>query len=161
MDKLKKLDYENSIGLIARNASKSIEKALDAEISSEYGISGGQWRVIGALAVKTGLTQKEIADMVSLDSSTLVPIIDKLEQGGFVIRKQDLEDRRNNRIFLTEKSESVIDSIVDAILNLRKFVYKGVSEGDMVISKKVLRKITENAESFSLTFEKPQLGSKT
>lgn len=147
-DKLKKLDYENSLGMIARNASKLLEKAFDLELLRDYGMSGGQWRTIAALAYRDGLSQREVADLISLDSSTLVPIIDKLEQNGFVKRQPDPKDRRNKRIFLTEKSQSIIDSIVDAALNLRKAVYKDISARDMDIAKTVLRKVNENAESF-------------
>jgi MarR family transcriptional regulator for hemolysin len=147
-DKLKKLDYENSIGLIARNAFRSLEKALDVELLRKYGISGGQWRVIGALAVSNGITQKEVADLIYLDTSTLVPILDKLEKLELVQRKLDPKDRRNKRIFLTEKSESIIDSIVDAVLNMRRSVYKNIPVQDMDTAKQVLRKIMENVEIF-------------
>ena len=147
-DKLKKLDYENSLGLVIRNASKTLEKALDVELLRNYGLSGGQWRVIGAIAVKSGISQKEVAELISLDSSTLVPIIDRLEHNGLVRRETNPNDRRNNRIFLTEKSESILDSIVTAVLNLRKSVYKDISAGDIEITKSVLKKIIANSELF-------------
>ncbi|MGI0073603.1 MAG: MarR family winged helix-turn-helix transcriptional regulator [Nitrosotalea sp.] len=153
-DKLRILDYKNSVAFISRNASKVLEKALDAELLLGYNLSGAQWKVIASLAISNGLSQKELADFLSLDSSTLVPVIDKMEQNGFVTRKPDPNDRRNNRIFITKKSESVIDSIVDAILKLRKAVYKDISTRDIEITKKVLQKMTENAESF--ISEKPK-----
>jgi len=147
-DKLKKLDYENSLGLVVRNASKTLEKALDVELLRNYGLSGGQWRVIGAIAVKSGISQKEVAEIISLDTSTLVPIIDRLEHNGLVRRETNPNDRRNNSIFLTEKSESILDSIVNAVLNLRKSVYKDISVRDIEITKTVLKKLIANAESF-------------
>lgn len=155
-DKLKKLDYKNSVAFISRNTSKVLEKALDAELLWTHGLSGAQWKVIATLAISDGLSQKKLADFLSLDASSLVPVIDKLEKSGFVIRKQDPKDRRNNRMFLTKKSESIIDSIVDAILNLRKFVYKNISTRDMEIAKTVLGKITKNAELFFSKYAKPQ-----
>ena len=147
-DKLKQLDYKNSVGFLSRQASKILEKALDIELLRTYGLSSAQWKVIGALATSNGLSQKELADLLSLDASSLVPVIDKLEQNQFVRRKPDPIDRRNNRIFITKKSESIINSIVDAILRLRKSIYKNISARDVEITKKVLRKMTENAESF-------------
>jgi MarR family transcriptional regulator for hemolysin len=147
-DKLRKLDYKNSVAFISRNASRILEKALDAELLRNYNLSGAHWRLIAALAVSDGLNQKELADFLSLDSSTLVPVIDRLEQNGFVRRKPDPSDRRNNSIFLTKKSEFVIESIVDAILKLRKAVYKDIPTRDIDITKKVLQKMIENAESF-------------
>jgi MarR family transcriptional regulator for hemolysin len=125
-----------------------MEKALDIEFLRSHDIPGAKWKVIAVLAVNNGLNQKEVADFLSLDSSTLVPVIDKLEQGGFVTRKPDPKDRRNNRIFITKKSESAIDEIVDTILKIRKIFYKDISVQHIEIAKKVLQKMTENAESF-------------
>jgi MarR family transcriptional regulator, transcriptional regulator for hemolysin len=153
-DKLKKLDYKNSVAFISRNTSKVLEKALDTELLWTHGLSGAQWKVIAVLAISDGLSQKELADYLSLDASTLVPVIDKMEQNQFVTRKPDPKDRRNNKIFITKKSESIIDSIVDAILKLRKAVYKDILVRDIEITKKVLQKITKNAESF--VSEKPR-----
>ena len=147
-DKLKKLDYKNSVAFISRNTAKTLEKALDAELLSTYGLSSSQWKIIAALAIHSGLNQKELADFLSLDASSLVPVIDKMEQNQFLIRKPNPKDRRHNRIFITKKSESAINSIVDAILKLRRIIYKDISEREIEIAKKVLQKLTENAESF-------------
>ena len=157
-DKLKKLDYKNSVAFISRNATKMLEKALDAELLSTYGLLGSQWKIIAALAIHSGLSQKELADFLSLDASSLVPVIDKMEQNQFLIRKPDPKDRRHNRVFITKKSESVINSIVDAILKLRKIIYKDISDREIEIAKKVLQKLTENAESFILEKSKRSNG---
>ena len=126
-----------------------MEKALDAELLVAHGLSSAQWKVIGALAFRNGLSQKELADFLELDSSSLVPVIDRLEKNQFVTRKPDPTDRRHNRIFITKKSESSIDSIVSAILKLRKSAYKDISSRDMEITKKVLKKVIENIEIFT------------
>ncbi len=147
-DKLKRLDYKNSVAFISRNASKVLEKALDTELLRTHDLSSTRWKVIAALAVRNGLSQKEIADFLSLDASSLVPVIDNLEQNQFVKRKPDPKDRLNNRVFITKKAESVIDLIVDAILKLRKAIYKNISEEDIEVTRKVLKKMTENAEFF-------------
>lgn len=147
-NKLRQLDYKNSVGFLSRSASKLLEKALDAELLRAYGLSSAQWKVIGALAFRNGLSQKELADFLELDSSSLVPVIDRLEENQFVTRKPDPKDRRNNRIFITKKSESSINSIVSAIFKLRKAAYKDISLRDIEITKKVLRKVVENTETF-------------
>ena len=126
-----------------------MEKALDAELLVAHGLSSAQWKVIGALAFRNGLSQKELADFLELDSSSLVPVIDRLEKNQFVTRKPDPKDRRHNRIFITKKSESSIDAIVSAILKLRKSAYKDISSRDMEITKKVLKKVIENIEIFT------------
>ena len=55
-----------------------------------------------------GVTQKELAERVGLDGSSLVRLLDILEGKGWVERRADPADRRSKRIFLTE--EGKVDS---------------------------------------------------
>lgn len=149
MDLRKKLDHENSIGLIVKTAEKSFERILDAELRERCGLTSGQWKVIIVLSFQEGISQKEIADLTFVEGSTLVPILDKMEKQGFVSRKSDPNDRRNNKIFLTAKSKSAISEIVNCILDVRKIITDGISEKDLDVSRKVLRQMTKNANEFA------------
>ena len=116
---MRKIDLENAIGLIIKIASKSIEKTLDAELRKRCGLSSGQWKVVGALALRDGLSQRDLAEMVFVEGPTLVPILDRMEKEGLVQRRVDQKDRRNNLVFLTKKSEVLIDSIIDCVLDVK------------------------------------------
>lgn len=99
-------DFENSIGFIVKRAAKVFVKALDSELREKVGITFGQWKVIVMLVDQDGLTQKEIADKLGLEGPTLIPIVDKMEKERLVVRKVDAGDRRNNRIYRTEKADA-------------------------------------------------------
>jgi len=145
---MKKIDFENSLGLAIKNTSKSLERALDVELRGKYGLSGGQWKVILVLSAQNGLSQKDLAERIFVDSTTLVPIIDGMEKKGLVLRKTDPKDRRNNNVFLTAKSESFVDSIIEIVLRMRKIFFKNISESDLEFAKNTLKKITANADSY-------------
>jgi len=142
-----KIDLEKSVGLWAKLSTKYWEKVADIELRKQFGLTGSQWKIFAALAIRNGISQKEIADLIFVEAPTLVPIIDRMEKDGFVVRKPDPKDRRNNRIFLTKKSESLADSIIASALDIRKIVLKNISEKDLETTRKTLKKITENAES--------------
>ncbi len=144
---MRKLDLKDSIGMLVFLASKSMERAAEYEMKSKLGLTSSQWKVILALNLFNGISQKELADKIYIDGSTLVPIIDKMERGRLVERKPDHDDRRNNRIFLTKQSESTVDSIIEIILQLRKELYKGISQGEQEIIRNVLKKIIDNADN--------------
>lgn len=149
MTSVGKLDIENSPGALIFLASKSQERLAEVEIKKQLGLTPAHWKIILALSMTDGLTQKEIADRIYVDSSTLVPIIDKMEENGLVERKSDSKDRRINRIFLTKKSESTVDSIVTIIIKLRKMIYRGISESDLELVKTTLRTVIKNSENAS------------
>jgi len=107
--------------------------------------------VIGILAlVKDGMTQKEIANRIGIEAPTIVPIIDKLEEQGIVLRTPDPNDRRNNLIFLTDKSEEKWELIIECALELEKVSHQGLSVQEIEIAKKILRRIAKNITEFYL-----------
>ena len=146
---MRKLDLSESIGALIALAAKSQERLAEIEMKKQLGLTPAQWKVILVLNMADGLSQKEIAEKINIDASTLVPVIDKMEQGGLVERKADSKDRRNNRIFLTKKSESTVDSIIMIILQLRKIIYNGVSETEISATRNILKTLIKNSDDAS------------
>lgn len=142
-------DFENSMGFVVNMTAKAFQKSFDIELRKTAGVSLSQWRVVGALVMQPGLTQKEIADKVGIEGATLVPIIDKMEKEGLLKRKPDSSDRRVNRIYLTQKADSLWESMVECALKIRKSSTKNISENDIQTTLETLRKISQNLASFS------------
>jgi MarR family transcriptional regulator for hemolysin len=139
-----KYDFENSMGFIVNNTAKSFQRSFDFELRKNVGVTLSQWRVVSALVLQPGLTQKEIADKVGIEGPTLVPIIDKMEKEGLLKRKPDSSDRRVNRIYLTSKSDSLWESMTECALKIRKSSTKNILESDIQITLETLRKISHN-----------------
>ncbi|HKC79244.1 MAG TPA: MarR family transcriptional regulator [Nitrosopumilaceae archaeon] len=144
---MRKLDVSGSLGMQVFLTSKSLERLAEAEMKNRLSLTGSMWKVILALNLRDGLSQKELAEKIYVDGSTLVPIIDRMERSRLLERRPDPKDRRNNRIFLTKKSESIVDSIVEIILAVRKAIYKGLSNEEIESSRIILKKIMHNADS--------------
>ena len=146
-----KYDFENSVGFIVNNTAKSFQRSLDIELRRNAGVTLSQWRVVGALVLQPGLTQKEIADKMGIEGATLVPVIDKMEKDGLLKRKPDLTDRRPKRIYLTSKADSLWESMTECALKIRRSSTKNISDDDIKITLDTLRKISKNlATSFEL-----------
>ncbi|MHB8546873.1 MAG: MarR family winged helix-turn-helix transcriptional regulator [Nitrosotalea sp.] len=144
---MRKLDLSDSVGTLIALAAKSQERLAEIVMKKQLGLTPTQWKVILVLNIVDGPTQKEIAEKINVDGSTLVPVIDKMVKNGLVKRMADSKDRRNNRIFLTKKAESTVDSIIVIILHLRKMIYRGMSEGDINITRNILKSLITNSDS--------------
>lgn len=144
-----KLDLQSSIGLAIKSTEKTLERVLDLELKSRCGLMGGQWKVILVLALSDGLTQKKLADLIFVESPTLVPILDKMEKQGLVQRRSDPKDRRANRVFLTMKSKKLADPITECILDFRKSITRGIPQNQIDAAHLVLQAITRNAENMA------------
>lgn len=122
-----------------------MQKAFDLELRNKTGINLVQSKVIFALNMQPGPTQRELADKIGVESPTLVPIIDKMEQDGYVKRKPDSKDRRIKRIYATTaKTDSMWDSMMECATQIRKASTKDLSEHEIKSALEVVKKITEN-----------------
>ena len=137
-------DYRNSIGFIINKTAKVFVKALDSELRGKVGVSFSQWKVLVILSVQDGITQKEIANKLELEAATIIPIIDKMEKEGLIIRQADKSDRRNNRIYRTDKSNAIWEQMIECATKIRENSVKDVSENHLTIMLNCLEKICNN-----------------
>ena len=56
----------------------------------------------------TPFTLRELSDRMLVTPSTLVPVIDKLESEGLLVRGKDPDDRRRTPLELTERAREAV-----------------------------------------------------
>ena len=141
---IQRYDFQNSIGFLINRTTKGYIKALDSQLREKVGVTIGQWKVVVMLADQNGLTQKEIADRLGLDGATLIPIIDKMEEEGLVVRKVDSRDRRNNRIYRTDRADTLWDTMVQCASDVKEISLKGIPDENIKILRDTLENIWQN-----------------
>lgn len=102
------------------------------------------------------LTQKALAEILHIDKSYMVTILDYLEERGYVMREKNPQDRREQLIRLTQKAESSIPIIREAIKELNEVAFQNICESKKQIFNEVLTNI-----QFNLIDNTPELEEKT
>ena len=67
-----------------------------------------------------------------------------MEKEGLVVRKVDPSDRRNNRIYRTEKADTLWDRMMECASKVKQVAITDISEADINIMRTVLDKIWHN-----------------
>lgn len=148
-------DYQSSMGFVINSTAKMFVKALDTELRKSVGLTFSQWKILVMLSLKDGTTQKEIAGGLGLEGATLIPILDKMEKDGLVVRKVDLADRRNNRIYRTDKAENLWPAMVDCALKIREISVRDIPSTHVTITRDSLQKIYRNLETHVNVADEP------
>lgn len=76
-------------------------------ILDRLGITYPQYLVLHALWEQDGRTVGAIGDRLGLESSTITPLLKRLEASAFVERKRNPQDERQVQVFLTEKGRAI------------------------------------------------------
>jgi MarR family transcriptional regulator for hemolysin len=71
------------------------------------GMTRAQWLVIARVHRRPGLSQSEIADLLEIEKASAGRLIDRMEAKGWLERRDDRNDRRVNRLHLTNKAERI------------------------------------------------------
>lgn len=141
-------DYENNPGFIINRTARSLSRSLDIRLRNEVGITFAQWRVLVLLTkIHDGLTQREIAEGLGLEAPTLIPILDKLQKDGFIERRVDHNDRRNNRIYRSKRTIEIWEATLECATRVLTIAMAGLSEDKVQIMKEVLEKIWVNLQT--------------
>jgi DNA-binding MarR family transcriptional regulator len=75
----------------------SFEEAL-----TTFGLSSRSYYVLSGIAQEKPPSQQELARLLTIDPTTIVAIVDELQNAGFVNRVRSSTDRRRNELLLTE-----------------------------------------------------------
>ncbi len=136
-------DFKESIGYSVAMANRALRKALDAELS-HYGITFSQWQVLASLALEGETSQVKLAELIGVEGPTMVRILDRMEQKGWIKRKASSCDRRQKLISSTKKVESVWKKMAECAHGVRNRAVKGISSKDVANLQRLLKKIGEN-----------------
>ena len=82
------------------------------------GLTYTQYIVFLVLWEKDGIPVSEIGDKLMLDNGTLSPLLKKLEQAGYLVRRRSSEDERVVTITLTEKGKALQEKVKDIPLKV-------------------------------------------
>ena len=82
------------------------------------GLTYTQYIVFLVLWEKDGIPVSEIGDKLLLDNGTLSPLLKKLEQAGYLVRRRSSEDERVVMITLTEQGKALQEKVKDIPLKV-------------------------------------------
>ncbi|WP_395651452.1 MarR family winged helix-turn-helix transcriptional regulator [Brevundimonas sp.] len=88
-------------------ASMSVNR-LYKPLLDGLGITYPQYLVLGALREGEVLTIGGLATRLSLEPSTITPLVKRLEVAGLVIRRRNQDDEREVRVSLTDQGRELL-----------------------------------------------------
>ncbi|HEY6310449.1 MAG TPA: MarR family transcriptional regulator [Streptosporangiaceae bacterium] len=95
------------LGFLLKHAQQRLVQAA-APAMAPFGIDGRELAVLTALAAGVPLSQQQAADQLRVDRTTMVLLVDTLEDKGLVARRRSAQDRRKNIVELTPAGQDCL-----------------------------------------------------
>lgn len=84
-------------------------------ILNGHGITEQQWRIVRALLDSDALEPRQIGELCGISSPSLVGILERMDDLGFVARVRVPHDQRRVRVTLTRKSKSLAERMAPSV----------------------------------------------
>jgi DNA-binding MarR family transcriptional regulator len=127
--KFPNLRLSNQLCFALYSATNAIVRFYSHRLSA-VGLTYPQYLVLIVLWEHDGIAVRRLAQILSLDSSTLTPILKRLQQAGFIERRRGPEDERVVRLFLAERAFKVQREV--AQIQRKVACQTGLPTGDFV-----------------------------
>lgn len=110
-----------SIALRHRNLPQLMLQAREAlmaqfrPILNENGVTEQQWRVIRALLTHGSLEPRQLCDLCQISSPSIVGVLGRMEEAGWIVRERMADDQRRVRVSATELSHQLGQRMIPAV----------------------------------------------
>jgi MarR family transcriptional regulator for hemolysin len=135
---------QQPIGLALASAAKRLSRAFDDTLA-EAGGSRPVWLILLALKVQPPQTQRELAAAVGIEGATLTHHLDAMQRAGLVTRERMPENRRVQRVELTEDGERTFLRLRDAAMQFDTRIRAGLTDADVDRLRELLATIETNS----------------
>lgn len=87
-------------------------------------------------------TQHDLVKLFKVSGAYIAKLLSKFEEYGYIIRKEDPQNRRKKLVKLTDEGIKKTDELIDIIQRWEDKVTDNISEEELKNLKKILYKIT-------------------
>ena len=104
-----------------------------------FNLTNMQHLVLEGLWYEEGKTAAELGKLLILDKATLSGVIERMVEGGWLVKKQDPEDKRVSRLFPSDKANKMKDELINARKQANDKLLAGFTREEQVLFKRLLR----------------------
>ena len=100
-------ESRQSIGFLLGDVSRLLRRRFDRRVQP-LGLTQAQWRALLHLAADEGMKQAELAARLDVTPITLGRLIDRMQAADWIERRNDPDDRRAVRLYLSPKAQPIL-----------------------------------------------------
>jgi DNA-binding MarR family transcriptional regulator len=116
-----------------------------AEELESVGLTPALFGLLNVLAARPGTNQQEIGSAMGIDPSTMVSLIDQLEEAGLARRRPHPKDRRAREVAITPKGRRLLERARQMANRVQDEVLRGLAPAERRQLLSLLRRALSTA----------------
>ena len=138
---------QHTLGRLISVTARAWRREMD-NLLKPMGMSQARWLVLLALSEEIdGEPQRDLAAYLNIEGPTLVRVLDKLEQDGWVERREFPHDKRCKTVHLCDKAQPILEKITATANQLRQQLLEGLPPEDIETCCNIIKTIQSKLES--------------
>ena len=113
-----------------------------------YGLRVPEWRALAALYSTQGCTMSALAELATIDRTTLTRTVDRMQGAGWLARRVDDADLRVTRLALTAAGRRMFERVWPDVQRLNDLALEGLSAAQIEALRKTLAQMRANLEDY-------------
>src|SRR5688572_15805204 len=111
---------------------------------NELGLHVGQEWILFELWREEGLTHSQLAEHMCLEPPTITKMLQRMESNDLVERRQDSEDARVSRVYLTDRGRDLEKGVIGVWRQLEEDTVHGLNDAEQLLLRRLLIQVSDN-----------------
>jgi MarR family transcriptional regulator, organic hydroperoxide resistance regulator len=142
-----KLDLGDYLPYLTNRVGMIVAEQFGEDALAAHGLSIVMWRVMAVLASHGSQRQIDLADLTSIEVSTLSRLVTRLIRKGLVTRTRSVNSNREVAVKLSAKGQSLVSHLIPIALDFEAAAIAGLSSKDIAVLKRCLRRMYGNMKT--------------
>ena len=142
-----RLDLDDYLPYFVNRVGTIIADQFGEEVLAEHGLSIAMWRVLAAIAAHGSQRQIDLADLTSIDASTLSRLVSRLVRAGLATRGRSANSNREVAVKLSGKGNALVARLIPLARQYEAAAIAGLSREELVVLKRCLRRAYANMKN--------------
>jgi DNA-binding MarR family transcriptional regulator len=136
-------EFGGHLGFLLAKAHRALIDEADAVIGDELLVR--HFAILSVLLYHGGLRQTDLGGVMGIDRTTMMKIIDDLEQRGMLRRSPHAEDRRANALDITAKGRHWRERMLPRLVEQESIFLAPLSQGERTLLQEILLRLVTSA----------------
>jgi DNA-binding MarR family transcriptional regulator len=141
-----KFEFADYLPYLVNRVGAALVERFTADALAREHLTIAMWRVLATLSGAGEQRQIDLADMTTIDVSTLSRLVTRLVGRGLVTRQRSTVSNREVTVALTPKGIALVRRLIPIAAELERIAIAGLPAKEVAALKRTLRRVHANLE---------------